>query len=34
MRAGCIAQGIVGLGSFETGGDGSSTARLKSGAAK
>jgi len=34
MRAGCTAPGIVGLGSFETRGDGSSTARLKSVAAK
>ena len=34
MRAGCIAQGIVGLGDLETGDGGSSTARLKSGAVK
>ncbi len=32
MRAGCIAQGIVGLGSFETQRGGLSTERLKSGA--
>jgi hypothetical protein len=34
MRGGCIAQGIVGLGSFEMLGDASSRAWLKSGAAK
>ncbi len=32
MRAGCIVQGIVGLGSFETQPGGVSTKRLKSSA--